>query len=325
MSKIADLIPRTLFAASPLIGRHAKRQVTCSRRKRPSSWMKNQSMFPFRRNGPKKRGKGGGGGRRPQDNGGGGGGRRVPGSAAELLPMLQPSTKALAQMLAGNTKSSGQLAHARSVLAQANRMVEERLADRLPPAAREQFFEQLAILKLTIADAEEAGLAEETAAGDAGPAAGADGRRSPARGCPAIGDGAAGCRRYRWLPCAPIRPKISTRSSSSPATRRHGCGCRQGMDRRLPRRRPARVRAESGCGSSPCSARRNPTADLARSGSGDASPDSSPDAGRPKYHRCGVARLRPQRWATANWHLFAGANALSLAQHRWRWSGSYSA
>jgi hypothetical protein len=122
--------------------------------------MKNQSMFPFRRNGPKKRGKGGGGGgRRPQDNGGGG--RRVPGSASELLPMLQPSTKALAQMLAGNTKSSGQLVHARSVLAQASRMVEERLADRLPPAAREQFFEQLALLKLTIADAEEAGLAEE--------------------------------------------------------------------------------------------------------------------------------------------------------------------
>ena len=76
--------------------------------------------------------------------------------------MLQPSTKALAQMLAGNTKSSGQLAHARNVLAQANRMVDERLADRLSPAAREQFFEQLAILRLTITDAEEAGLAEET-------------------------------------------------------------------------------------------------------------------------------------------------------------------
>jgi hypothetical protein len=117
--------------------------------------MKNQSMFPFRRNGPKKRGKGGGGGRRPQDHGGGGGGRRVPGSASELLPMLQPSTKALAQMLAGNTKSSGQLVHARSVLAQASRMVDERQADRLPPAAREQFFEQLALLKLTIAVAEE--------------------------------------------------------------------------------------------------------------------------------------------------------------------------
>ena len=123
--------------------------------------MKCQSMFPFRRNGPKKRGKGGGGGggRRHHDNGGGGGGRRVPGSAAELLPMMQPTTKALAQMLAGNTKMSGQLVHARNVLAQANRMVEDRLPDRLSPSAREQFFEQLAVLKLTIADAEEGGLA----------------------------------------------------------------------------------------------------------------------------------------------------------------------
>ena len=112
-------------------------------------------MFPFRRNGPKKRGKGGGG-RRHQDHAGVG--RRVPGSAAEILSMMQPSTKALAQMLAGNTKMSGQLVHARNVLAQANRMVEDRLHDRLPPAAREQFFEQLALLKLTISDAEE-GLA----------------------------------------------------------------------------------------------------------------------------------------------------------------------
>jgi hypothetical protein len=125
--------------------------------------MKNQSMFPYRRGGGKKRGKGGPG-RRGHDMGGGGGGgmgRRVPGSAAELLPMLQPTTKALAQMLAGNTKMSGQLVHARNVLAQANRVVDERLVDRLPPAAREDFFEQLARLKLTIADAEDAGLAPE--------------------------------------------------------------------------------------------------------------------------------------------------------------------
>ena len=47
-------------------------------------------------------------------------------------------------MLAGNTKMSGQLVHARGVLAQANRMVEERMPDRMPPAARELFFEQLA-------------------------------------------------------------------------------------------------------------------------------------------------------------------------------------
>jgi hypothetical protein len=126
--------------------------------------MKNQSMFPYRRNGPKKRGKGGGGpggGRRHHD---GGGGRRIPGSAAELLPMLQPTTKALAQMLAGNTKSSGQLVHARNILAQANRLVEDRMVDRLPPAAREEFFDQLARLKLTVADADEAGLTPEPSA-----------------------------------------------------------------------------------------------------------------------------------------------------------------
>lgn len=122
--------------------------------------MKNQSMFPYRRNGPKKRGKGGGG-RRHHEGGGNNAGRRVPGSAAELLPMLQPTTKALAQVLAGNTKMSGQLVHARNILAQANRLVDERLVDRLPPAHREEFFEQLARLKLTIADAEEAGLAPE--------------------------------------------------------------------------------------------------------------------------------------------------------------------
>jgi hypothetical protein len=123
--------------------------------------MKNQSMFPYRRNGPKKRGKGGGGRRHHEGGGGNGAGRRVPGSAAELLPMLQPTTKALAQMLAGNTKMSGQLVHARNILAQANRLVDERMVDRLPPAAREEFFEQLARLKLTIADAEEAGLSPE--------------------------------------------------------------------------------------------------------------------------------------------------------------------
>jgi hypothetical protein len=75
--------------------------------------------------------------------------------------MLQPTTKALAQMLAGNTKTSGQLIHARNVLGQANRMVEDRQTDRLPPAAREEFLEQLARLKLTIADADEAGLAAD--------------------------------------------------------------------------------------------------------------------------------------------------------------------
>jgi hypothetical protein len=117
--------------------------------------MKDKAMFPYRR-GNKKRGKGGGAGggggmaRRHRD---GGGGRRAPSGAHELLPLLQPATKALAQMLAGNTKASGQLVHARNILAQAERLIEERQVERMIPAHREEFLEQLARLKLTLADA----------------------------------------------------------------------------------------------------------------------------------------------------------------------------
>jgi hypothetical protein len=85
--------------------------------------------------------------------------------------MLQPTTKALAQMLAGNTKSSGQLVHARNILAQAQRLVEERQVDRLPPMQREEFLEQLARLKLTLADADEAGLQEAVPAAEQRPVA----------------------------------------------------------------------------------------------------------------------------------------------------------
>jgi hypothetical protein len=101
-------------------------------------------MFPYRRNGGKKRGKGGPPGPHHQQQpstgiatkaGGGLHGRRVPGSAGEVLSMLQPTTKALAQMLAGNARVSGQLAHARNVMVHAHRLVEERAVDRLPPAA----------------------------------------------------------------------------------------------------------------------------------------------------------------------------------------------
>ena len=121
------------------------------------------SMFPFRRGGGKKRGKpggggsGGGGGRR---QGGQGGGRRIPSSAQELLGVLQPTTKSLAQVLAGHTRASGQLVHARNVLGQAERLVDERAIDRLPPAQREEFFEQVARLKLTLADAEREAVVE---------------------------------------------------------------------------------------------------------------------------------------------------------------------
>lgn len=123
-------------------------------------------MFPYRRSG-KRRGKGGPGGR-PGGGGGTGNGRidprRLPGGIREVMTALQPATKALAQMLAGNTRSSGQLAHARNLLTQAQRLVDERQLDRVPPLEREEFLELLARLKLTITDAEMASAeAEETA------------------------------------------------------------------------------------------------------------------------------------------------------------------
>lgn len=111
-------------------------------------------MFPYRRGG-RKRGKGGGssggpGGRRFEP------GRRGPGGVHELIAQMQPATKALAQMLAGNVRASGQLAHARNLLAQAERLIEEQGVERLPPAQREELLEQLARLKLTVADADAA-------------------------------------------------------------------------------------------------------------------------------------------------------------------------
>jgi len=120
---------------------------------------KNSSIYPYRRGGGggKRRGKGG-----PPGNGGGHPGgnrqrnanlRRVPGSPGDLLNQLQPATKALAQMLAGNTRSSGQLVHARNVLTQAQKAIDDRQVDRLPPSMREEFLEQVARLRLTISDA----------------------------------------------------------------------------------------------------------------------------------------------------------------------------
>ena len=129
-------------------------------------------MFPFRRGGGKKRGKPQGGqpGQGTRRQGGqGGGGRRIPNSAGELLSTLQPTTKSLAQVLAGNTRASGQEVHARNILNQAERLVDERAVDRLPPKQREEFLEQLARLKLTLADADDAADAE--AAAEPAPAA----------------------------------------------------------------------------------------------------------------------------------------------------------
>jgi hypothetical protein len=109
--------------------------------------MQNRSMFPFRRHGSKKRNKGPGRkSRGPQ--------RPLPNSARDLLPMLQPATKALAQVLAGRAGASGQLNHARNLLAHAERLINDRVHNRLIPAEREEFFEQLARLRLTLADAE---------------------------------------------------------------------------------------------------------------------------------------------------------------------------
>jgi hypothetical protein len=110
--------------------------------------MQNRSIFPYRRHGPKKRVKHGPN-RKPR-----GPQKGLPNSARDLLPMLQPATKALAQVLAGRAGASGQLGHARSMLAQAERMIAERAHNRLTPAEREEFFEQLARLKLTLADAD---------------------------------------------------------------------------------------------------------------------------------------------------------------------------
>jgi hypothetical protein len=110
--------------------------------------MQNRSMFPYRRHGPKKRTKGGGPIRKPR-----GPQKGLPNSARDLLPLLQPATKALAQMLAGRTQVSGQLEQARAMLSQAERLIADRVHNRLNPAEREEFFEQLARLRLTLADA----------------------------------------------------------------------------------------------------------------------------------------------------------------------------
>ena len=111
--------------------------------------MQNRSMFPYRRPGSKKRGKNG-----AMRNKMRGPHKVLPNSARELLPLLQPATKALAQVLVGRTNLSNQLEHAQAVAAQADRLVHERAHNRLNPSEREEFFEQVARLKLTIADAQ---------------------------------------------------------------------------------------------------------------------------------------------------------------------------
>ncbi len=105
-------------------------------------------MYPYRRHNQRKRPRNAA--RRNKGNG-----RRLPGTARELLPLIQPATKALAQVLAGNTKASGQFVHARNMVERADQMVVEKQLDRLNIRDREDFLEQLALLKLTVNDAEE--------------------------------------------------------------------------------------------------------------------------------------------------------------------------
>jgi len=107
-------------------------------------------MYPYRRSNQRKRNR-----NNTARRSKGGGGRRLPGSARELLPMLQPATKALAQMLAGNAKASGQFVHARNVVDRADQLVAEKQLERMSSRDREEFLEQLARLKLTVSDAEE--------------------------------------------------------------------------------------------------------------------------------------------------------------------------
>jgi hypothetical protein len=110
--------------------------------------MQNRNMFPFRRQGPKKRNKNNNPrkARGPQ--------KALPNSARDMVGALQQATKALAQMLAGRSNPSGQVAYAQSALAHAERLIGDRQHNRLNPSEREEFFEQLARLRLTIADAE---------------------------------------------------------------------------------------------------------------------------------------------------------------------------
>ena len=110
--------------------------------------MQNRNMFLYRRQGSKNRAKTGASrkNRGPQ--------KGLPSSARDLLPLIQPATKALAQMLAGRTAASGQLGHARAILAQTERLLADRSHNRLNPVEREEFFEQVARLRLTLSDAE---------------------------------------------------------------------------------------------------------------------------------------------------------------------------
>jgi hypothetical protein len=104
--------------------------------------MQKRSYFPYRRPGGKKP--------RPNRNRDG---RPPANSPRHLLSVMPSATKALAHVLAGKTKRSGQLRQAEIALEQAEKFIGEGAVERLPPREREEFLEQFARLKLILDDA----------------------------------------------------------------------------------------------------------------------------------------------------------------------------
>ena len=109
---------------------------------------RSNSSFPYRRGSGKKRPKNG-----KQRAGGGANYRSLPGNIGDLMSVMPAATKSVAQFISGNTRPSGQVAHARGVLAKAQRAIDDRLTERLQPAIKEEFLEHVALLRLTLADA----------------------------------------------------------------------------------------------------------------------------------------------------------------------------
>lgn len=79
------------------------------------------------------------------------------------MSVIPSATKAVAQFISGNTRPSGQVAHARGVLGRAQKAIDDRLTERLAPGIKDDFLEQVALLRLTLADA--ATLDEDEAEG----------------------------------------------------------------------------------------------------------------------------------------------------------------
>ena len=169
--------------------------------------MQNRSMFPYRRHGPKKRTKGGGPMRKAR-----GPQKGLPNSARDLLPLLQPATKALAQMLAGRTQISGQLEQARAMLSQAERLIADRVHNRLNPGRTRGVLRAACPAAADLGGCLRRGRGQ--GGGGAGPAAAAAAAGRPGA---AQGNGAgAGEPRGRPAPCRRGFGASSEASSASP-------------------------------------------------------------------------------------------------------------